>query len=379
MRFSTSNAILLAALIGAPLQALPLPCPDGHCLKQTLSLRDPSPGIPFIKPPKPIVPVPRPFNQIQPGKPYKRPPVLEPKPGKPAQQKPESPPVPKCKRTGECSVSEPPAAPAPPASGFDDASEAVRARGQQSQQTLDDTHRTSPPRPDAQREPISKSYDIEDDFNPPYTQDEDAIFLEQLIPNFKYNSFDDWRQTLVSNKGAKKNAKEDEKPYLDMLETYDLAEIRTMVIAQSKNKELKAVEGDPPLRWSDMVMEIWRTAATKANINPSELRFMVRDNIRTQNRATEKAIDDSIAKVTANGRGDPKAMQTYRRDSTGDELAAYQLIAGTPHGDRVLRMLGDFHTELRNLNIQAFHVFRPTTINGPRQSKEYAIVIQFGH
>jgi hypothetical protein len=124
----------------------------------------------------------------------------------------------------------------------------------------------------------------------------------------------------------------------------------------------------------------WRTACKDKKwadppIVPSELKWLVRDNIFTEDEGTEKAIDAAIAKVTADGKGDPAAMHTFRRTSTGDELAAYQLIAGTSHGDRVNKMLADYHGEMKDLKIDAFHVFNPQTTRG---NEYHMIVMEFG-
>jgi hypothetical protein len=45
----------------------------------------------------------------------------------------------------------------------------------------------------------------------------------------------------------------------------------------------------------------------------------------------------------------------------GNERAGYGLIAGTPHDDRVRKMLKDYRKTMKDLKIQVFHVMTPKT------------------
>jgi len=190
-----------------------------------------------------------------------------------------------------------------------------------------------------------------------------------FLTQFGINGKKDWTGSTITNPDT---------PFKEILTTFEDKGQKTMIIKDSKNRDndmYRTPDGEPNdprmLRWSEMVMDNWRQVASDA---VGDLKFMVRDNIGTTE--TQDAINAAITRVTAGGKGDANAMQTFRRTAEGDELAGYQLIAGTVHGERVLKMLKDYHGELGNLKIDAFHVFRPGTTGGP--SGQYSIVIEFG-
>jgi hypothetical protein len=267
-----------------------------------------------------------------------------------------------CRRAGECS--------SPLAK--DSKEETLRAKGEQSQKSLDDVIAASPPQADKDLVPIKEHYDSHKDLNdPPYFDEPDYNFI-RIIPEGPQIIETGWVRQDVVMKGAK--SENGLSPPM-VLETYGSSEMKSMVISESKNKEL---DPKPALRWSDMVMDHWKTVAGS---NAKDLHYMIRSNIRTDRTTSDmdmmSAVDLAVARAGTKG-ADVSTVKTFRRISEGDEKINYQLIAGTTHGDRVLKMLGDYHGGMGNLNIAAFHVYKPGMRDGPNGGTEYAIIIEFG-
>lgn len=292
-----------------------------------------------------------------------------PKPAPKPEPKPDPKPVPDpvpvavCKRAGECTTP----------FAKDSKEEVLRDRGQQSQATLDAIIAASPPPADKALVSIEGRYVNEiDDDDFPFLVKGDQNFFE-TIPGAPKKNDKSWQRQEVTIEGLK-GPNGESNPMV--LETYGSKDMQTMLISSSRNREL---DPNPSLRWSEMVMKHWDTF-TGGNVR--DLRFMVRNNIDTDRAGpkmdTRSATDLAVTRAGQNG-ADTTTVQTFRRVSEGEEKINYQLIAGTPHGDRVLKMLGDYHGRMGNLNIAAFHVYTPGMKNGPNGGREYAIIIEFGH
>lgn len=359
---------------------------DGKCPRRALAVRDANPGIPIIPPkpvvPKPVVPVaPKPITpgapgapghmpEINPNPPKPQEPVPQPpKPQEPAPQPKPGEPAPVCKRSPGDDCSDVKVTP------FQDQYvDGIRGKGADSQAALEKAQKADPPK-DVERDPVSKNYQGQGEHTDiPYLYDgkTEDFWLNKQFPEIKYSDEVDWRTSTIRNQGVDASGNTDNV----ILLTYERPDVGTMVIADSKNAEKDALKGKPEqLRWSDMVMNNWVEASKIPGKNPDELKYMIRNNIQDGDSAqqTQIAINAAILRI----KGDGTAMQTFRSDpkkASDDELAAYQLIAGTAHGDRVLKMLADYPKTMKNVRIESFSVFTPKTQPGPG---EYAIIIKF--
>ena len=369
---------------------------DGKCSRRALAVRDANPEIPIIPPepvvPKPVVPVaPKPIApgapeapghmpEINPNPPKPQEPAPQPpKPQEPAPQPPKPQPAPQpkpgepapvCKRSpgGDCSDVK--------VTPFQDKYiDGIRGKGADSQAALEKAQKADPLK-DVERDPVSKNYQGQGkDDEAPYIYDGEAkdFWLNKQFPEIEYSENVDWRTSTIRNQGVDISGHTDNV----ILSTYERPQVGTMIIADSKNAEKDALKGKPEqLRWSDMVMNNWvKASKDEGNENPDKLKYMIRNNIQDGDSAqqTQTAINAAILRT----KGDGTAMQTFRSDpkkAGDDELAAYQLIAGTAHGDRVLKMLADYPKTMKNVRIESFSVFTPKTQPGPG---EYAIVIKF--
>jgi hypothetical protein len=155
-----------------------------------------------------------------------------------------------------------------------------------------------------------------------------------------------WRELKVTNKPEDGSneliLRTIAEPGISRHDYYAKLEQSARQVAQWRSEEIEMVGYDhgqceytaftyDPTKLADFAK--WRTACKDKKwadppIEPSELKWLVRDNIFTEDEGTEKAIDAAIAKVTAGGKGDPAAMHTFRRTSTGDELAALPAHCG---------------------------------------------------
>lgn len=360
---------------------------DGKCSARALQARDARPAVilpkPVVPKPEPIIPVgPKPGVPVTPGSPGHMPeilpnqpkpvePIPQPKPVDPAPQPLPGNPAPVCKRTpaGNCQVTK-----------FQEKYiEDIRAKGEGSQADLESKQNVPNP-VDVQRDPVSTNYQgqgVDEDIPYTYFGQADDFWLNKQFSDIRYTDDVEWRTSTIRNKGADtsgENAADN-----SILTTHERPEQHTMIIADSQNAEKDLLRGQPGmLRWSDMVMNNWVEAskAVKSGaMNPNELRYMIQNNIRDGESAQQAQI--AINAAIIRNKGDGTTMQTYRSDpklAGDDELAAYQLIAGTAHGDRVLKMLGDYPQTMKNVRIESFSVFTPKTVPGPG---EYAIMIKF--
>jgi hypothetical protein len=150
---------------------------------------------------------------------------------------------------------------------------------------------------------------------------------------------------------------------------------KTFIVKEAYTKERDANRqpgaADPSnvMMLRDMNMDSWRVAAAATHGDVKQLDWIVRNDIVTTE--SQAAIDASFQKVGI----DPSLVGTYRSTATDPgELAAYQEIAGTPHGQGIIKMLSDHHTELGDLRVIAFHAFTKQS----SLSKYYAIVAELG-
>jgi hypothetical protein len=168
----------------------------------------------------------------------------------------------------------------------------------------------------------------------------------------------------------------------DILESFTILEFfispqdRGIVITDSSNKGNDTAAAQDRLPWSDMIMFDVMDAFRTAKINPNELRYMIQNSIQGGPGAakTQEFIDAAI-KRTAGDRG---SVNTFRSDPdlpgiTTNEIAAYQLLAGSDHVHRVLLMLKDYPTSMKNVRIESLSVTTPATRDA---TDEYNIVIK---
>lgn len=365
-----------------------------RCLSQSLQPRAATPGFPFLpiplpKPvvlpdifrpitpinpvafppvPKPVAPVPpKPVEPVEPAPPK----PVEPAPLKPidpALPKPVEPDVPKpqehtfqCKRVpgGACSNIAP----------FEDPGlEIFRFKGSSSQAALVAAQRSDVVR-DVDRPSVSTNYVYQSYKETPPIDEEEAKFLVQDPVNIHYTTESKWTKSFIHNKDNQ-NPKTDNM----ILTTYQDKEQRGMIIEDSRNKENDLAPPQDMLRWSDMVM--FNLRDTFGEEAPT-LHYMIQNNIAGGSSAavTQHLIENAIKRT----HGDRTKVNTFRSDPdapgiTSDELAAYQLIAGSDHADRVLKMLADYPATMKNVRIERFDVATTDTVGA---TDEYVLIIKF--
>jgi hypothetical protein len=273
----------------------------------------------------------------------------------------------------------PPAAPAGPivASTFSDPTqESIRASGQVAQQGLDDAiaqnladnNKGSLEANGYQREgDDSSQYPI-----PTFNGNDGSGYL--LDPFEIDGNSGDWTIAMVTNNP----------PVEPILEYAANKNQATLIVKNAYNNKNDANrnENSPNyqpqnlMKLRDMNMDNWRDAVT--NPNPKDtstttvqgLKNIVINDVVTTD--TQTSIDAAFA-ITGI---DPSTMATFHSmATTANELAAYQLIAGTVHGNGIVKMLSDHHVELGNLRVTAFNVFTPKST----PPGYYAIVAQIGN
>jgi hypothetical protein len=321
----------------------------------------PKPIVPAIIPvpvvPKPITPKPAAPKPVEPVPPAPRP--LEP-------AQPNLGSGLQCKRApgDACSNVAP----------YDDAElETVRAKGRDAQASLLETQRANPLPQDINRATVSTKYEhvVAPNSAPPISPDETG-FLGQDGLQVSFSTGSTWTISTTRNQ-AGVNPKMDN----NILETYINPKDRGIVIMDSRNKENDLSAPQDKLPWSDMVMFDFRTAFQTAGVNPNELRYMIRSNIDGASSAdkTQEYIEGAIVRTA----GDRAKVNTFRSDPnasgvTTNELAAYQLLAGSDHVHRVLLMLKDYPTTMKNVRIESLSVTTPATKDA---TDEYSIIIKF--
>lgn len=390
MRIHWSKTVLLAITVSLPYGGLTAPCkqktpsPRGlykvyshtlgtnrKCSGQVLEIREAQPIIPIIPIPKPVLPpiIPKPIA----------PKPVEPAPVPPRPHEPAPPPKPiepapptsgsgiQCKRA--------PGDACPNIARFEDANlEALRVKGRDAQAALVVAQRAKPVK-DVDKASVSDNYAYEDYENVELNLGEDE--MQWLTHGGAQAPFsgtrNGWTKTTIRNKDG-----QNEKLDNIILDTYQGKEDRAMVIADSRNRENDKAPPEDKLRWTDMAMFSWKKFCEDKGIQPREVRYWLRNNIQGGDSAieTQTAIDGAITRT----KGDPGQINTFRSDPdapgiTTDELAAFQLIAGTAHGHRVLLMLKDFPETMKNVRIESFSV---TTRDTEAADEEYNILIKFG-
>jgi hypothetical protein len=150
-----------------------------------------------------------------------------------------------------------------------------------------------------------------------------------------------------------------------------------MVIVDSRNKENDLAAAKDKALWSDMVMFDLKKAFNSDKIKPDELRYMVRSSIQGGSSA-ERTQGYIEAAITRTG-SDRAKSNTFRSDPEApgilpDEIAAYQLLAGSDHVHRVLLMLKDYPTTMKNVRVESLSVTTPDTEGA---DDLYNIVIKF--
>jgi hypothetical protein len=349
---------------------------------QRLAIREAGPAIiPIIPIPKPVVPIivplPKPIVPVAPK-------PIAPKPTTPKPIKPVPPPF---------KPHEP--AQANPGSGLrcergpgDACSniapfgnrelESIRTKGRDTQASLLATQKADPLAQDIGLAAVPTKYDriVVKKHSPPIESDK-IRFLGQDGIQVSFSMEKTWTLS-TTRKQAGRNSKIDDNilESFTVLESFISPQDRGIVITDSNNKGNDTAAAQDRLRWSDMAMFDVKDAFQTAKIDPSELKYIILNSIQGDPSAakTQEFIDAAI-KRTAGDRG---SVNTFRCDPdapgiTTDEIAAYQLLAGSDHVHRVLLMLENYPTSMKNVRIESLSVTTPATRDA---TDEYNIVIK---
>ena len=202
--------------------------------------------------------------------------------------------------------------------------------------------------------------------------EEEIEFLGQSQLQVSYTSDRVWIQATTRNQAGVN-------PKLDniILDTSTSSKDRGIVISDSRNKENDLAAGEDKVPWSDMVMFDLTRAFRDAEMKPSELQYMIRSNIMSGSSAskTQGYIEEAIKRI----KGNRSRVNTFRSDPAApgilpDEVAAYQLLAGSDHVHRVLLMLNDYPSTMKNVRVESLSVTTPATEGA---EEVYNIVIKF--
>jgi hypothetical protein len=369
--------IIPKPIIPAPLDPLPLPLPVPKPL-------DPLP-LPIPKPQDPL-PLPEPKPQgadpVLAPKPDDPPPLLAPKPEDPAPppapkpQDPVSPPVAPqdiepdevalCKRSG-CDLT--------PA-----IITKVKDNGAKLQKELDEAMGKSDQDVGSKIE-VTNVYDRPDDVplkELPVEAPSQGMPWITRVSQIK-NEPEGWLISIVKNKPEDLTAAgmAPRKPIL--VTKQKPGKEGAIIISESFNKQQDLFHLDPstgkkPMRWSDMVMDNWRVSS---GAGVQDLRYIFRNNIEEADEefnipSTPKLIDEAL-KVRGKGGidKDEDLFLNFPKASIGADKDAYNILAGSLHVDRVLKMLNDHRRELGDLNIESIAVVK--------QDEEYNLAILLKH
>lgn len=326
------------------------------------------PVVPVVPHPPAPVPPPKPVDPVPPPKPVD--PVPEPpKPAVPV-PKPETPRISDedniCKRGDKISGSKC----ALPLSS--DSLTAFGVKGQEDQASLLKIQR-DPNALDVQRNFIGDKYEYQlmADQRNPVNADEMAFLGDSKISLPGWIKSDSWVLSKISNP-----EKINKKLERDILQTYENPQERAIIVHESFGQERDLVPEAEKARWSDMIMYNWKKACERTGTAPDTLNYILRESIRSGDSATrtKELIDAAIKKVD----GKREEVNVFRSGTTNvvgspAERTAFEMLAGSDHVNRVLKMLADYPQTMRNVRIDSLSV---TTSDTKTSEDEYNILIK---
>jgi hypothetical protein len=323
-----------------------VPVPNPPKLPDPVAPKPPGPADPIPLPPKPQDPVPQP-----------------PKPDSPPQSQPKDPVV-RCKRAvgGDCvNIAK-----------FDTLLELFREKGENALKGLNTAQKVEAPK-DVSRVSVAtifKTRMYEGSQGLLHVADPILSVLSAI--NITYSTNEDWRKSIMEDKDDKNETSH------VFMETYERPQDGAIVISDSNKVNNKSAQDS--LQWSDMVMLNWRLScrADKNHIiGPDTLKYMIISNISGDSGAdqTRNLIDVAINQT----KGDPAKLNTFRGDPdipdiSSDEIGAYQLLAGSPYGQRVVTMLVDYGRTMRNVRVYSFSA---TTEDMDGADSGYNLIVKF--
>ncbi|KAF2269183.1 hypothetical protein CC78DRAFT_605510 [Lojkania enalia] len=396
MRTIAAYTLLLSAFASIPLQTNAAPCTKAEC--SDARIRDivprlalpaffriptaPKPVIPVNPIPRPIIPNPRPQNPHpnphpnprpnedapRPEEPNGNPVPNEPHPQNPSHQTPETPSsqnlgdgaVSLCRRGYICSPKtqeELDKIDAEDVShyGSDDLANESLKKGRKSEVIYEDMIKDTQY---GKAKPVEESHGKYEAIleQKPVKGELSNAWSDEFLKKFedmKYNPDGDWNEITIKTTadGATR------------LKTFSNAERKTVIVDHSYSIGDKTPAADK-LRSSDMIMSSWKQTTrefnkhkrTRDKINQSELKYIVRRRISKGMEEGGKTHEvlEAVLKKSNKKDPDPDHIATFRRDQPSE----FHTIMGTAHADRINKMLGDFHKDLKDLRIEAFHISR---------------------
>ncbi|CAN9322620.1 unnamed protein product [Alternaria alternata] len=120
-----------------------------------------------------------------------------------------------------------------------------------------------------------------------------------------------------------------------------------------------------------------KQAFGEANVKLNELQYIIQSNIQAGSSAskTQGYIEEAIKQINS----DRSRVSTFQSDPAApgilpDEVAGYQLLAGSDHVHRVLLMLNDYPSTIKNVRVESLSVTTPATVGA---DEAYNIIIKF--
>lgn len=193
---------------------------------------------------------------------------------------------------------------------------------------------------------------------PDFESDEIQFLLDGKIKAPNPTTITDWTSSQIRNPQHINDA-----PDRWILESAQSVQEKFLVIRESRGQQFdKAPEGQRAA-WSDMTMHTWKQACS-GRISPDSLKYILRENILAGDSAkrTRMLIDNAIQRVN----GNPAQVNVFRSGTTGttvlaDERMAFEILAGSDHVNRVLRMLADYPQTMKNVRIESLSVTTSAT------------------
>lgn len=211
-----------------------------------------------------------------------------------------------------------------------------------------------------------------EEYNPDILDNTPFQFMDEL---------DGWTSTIIRNKEGSRGT---------ILQTKQLAKANTLIVDLSdKNQDSYFISRDPPkmakaMRWSDMVMANWKETCDNDVTCIQDLKYVFQHHIMLNQQFEYRsetstgqllcAIEDLMKckGMREIEPGEKDKVITFTRDGeTGDFFLA---LLGTPHADRVNKMLADYWQELNGLEIRAFHANYQDTVS----NKIWNLIIELG-
>lgn len=122
---------------------------------------------------------------------------------------------------------------------------------------------------------------------------------------------------------------------------------------------------------TQIVMANWREATKDKGVSVQDWKYMFRQNVISEDRNsnlrdgtpitinTHDAMNEAFVMMDRRTFGSRQTTLTLRKDGTGKEAEAFELMSAQSHVRMAYHMCRDYHNELRGLMVLAIHLLHP--------------------